>query len=99
MLGEDRIELRLRGRIRRADLPRLCSRTCAELRGAPAGVTLICHVAGVVPDVVSVEALARLKLAARRGDVRLILSGVTSEMRELIGLLGLDEVLEVQGGD
>jgi hypothetical protein len=95
VVGPDRINLCLRGRIRRADLPHLYSRTCADLSVAPAGVTVHCELVGVVPDVVAVEALAWLGLAVRRHRARLLITGVTPEMRELIALVGLEEALEV----
>jgi len=53
------------GPIARADLPGLCDRVCALLEESGAGVAL-CDVSGVAVDAVTVDALARLQLAARR---------------------------------
>ena len=39
------------------------------------------------------DALARLQLAARRHDCELRLRSVTPELRQLLGLMGLAEVL------
>jgi hypothetical protein len=44
-------------------------------------------------DLGVVEALARLALAARRAGLELALVGVTSDLRELIALAGLERVL------
>jgi hypothetical protein len=45
------------------------------------------------PDCRTVEALARLQLAARRGGRRIVLHGSCRELRELVELCGLSEVL------
>ena len=45
------------------------------------------------PDCRTVEALARLQLAARRGGRQLVLHGPCPELRELVELCGLSEVL------
>ena len=59
------VALAIRGPIARDDLPGLCDRVCALLAASGAGVA-VCEVAGVEPDAVTVDALARLQLAARR---------------------------------
>ena len=52
--------------VTRAEIPALCADLAERLRGRGAGV-VICDVAAVgEPDVVTVEALARLRLTARR---------------------------------
>ncbi len=51
------------GPITRADLSGLCERVCALLQRSGADVA-ICDVGGVEPDAVTVDALARLQLAA-----------------------------------
>ncbi len=62
--------------------------------GAPRGtVTVLCDVAGVAADVATVEALARLQLAARRSGRRIRLHHCSEELRALIALMGLDDVL------
>lgn len=45
------------------------------------------------PDCRTVEALARLQLAARRRGRRIVLQGPCTELRELLELCGLAEVL------
>jgi ABC-type transporter Mla MlaB component len=47
-------------------------------------------------DAATVDALARLQLAARRQGARIGLYGATAELRELIGFMGLQEVLPIE---
>jgi ABC-type transporter Mla MlaB component len=83
--------LTIRGPLERADLPGLFERTCALLGG---GIeVLLCEVAGVAVDAVAVDALARLALAGRRAGCELRLCGASEELRALVGLMGLAEVL------
>ena len=81
----------------RNDLPGLCA-NLARLLGGPGGV-VTCDVAGVArPDVGTVEALARLRLTARRHGWQLEISGAGPELAALLGLLGLTDVLlQVRG--
>jgi hypothetical protein len=53
----------------------------------------VCEVSGVAADAVSVDALARLQLAARRHRCRIELRHASTELRDLIAFMGLDEVL------
>lgn len=81
------------GPIRREDLPGLCDRVCALLAEAAAQVAL-CDVAGVEPDAVTVDALARLQLGARRHDGCIVrLRNASGELRRLVELMGLSDVL------
>jgi uncharacterized protein len=80
------------GPIARADLPGLCDRVCAVLAGSEAEVAL-CDVGTVEPDAVTVDALARLQLAARRHGCRVRLRGASPELRELVEFMGLTDVL------
>jgi ABC-type transporter Mla MlaB component len=54
------------------------------------------HVDARSPDLALVEALARLQLGARRRGARLRLRNVSDELRALLELVGLDEVLAVE---
>jgi ABC-type transporter Mla MlaB component len=54
---------------------------------------LVVDVAGVAPDAVSVDVLARLELAARRRGRTLRLRNASDDLLELIAFLGLDGVL------
>jgi len=81
----------------RADIPDLCSDLADRLRGR-SGDVVVCDVAGVTePDVVTVEALARLRLTARRYGARLVVTGAGPHLRDLVRLLGLDGALPELG--
>jgi ABC-type transporter Mla MlaB component len=65
---------------------------CALLRASNAELAL-CDVRGVEVDAVTVDALARLQLAARKYGCRVLLRGACSELRELVAFMGLSDVL------
>ena len=88
----DTVAFAVRGPIARADLPGLCARVCALLERSRAGVVL-CDVRGVAPDAVTVDALARLQLAARRHGCRVRLRHASDELLELVAFMGLSDVL------
>jgi ABC-type transporter Mla MlaB component len=81
----------VRGPIAREDLPGLCDRVCAILSASGAALA-VCDVHGVEPDAVTVDALARLQLGARRSGCRVRLENASPELRELLAFLGLDDV-------
>jgi|SRR5579884_2348083 len=80
------------GPIERDDLPGLCDRVCALLDHSDASVAL-CDVACVAPDLVTIDALARLQLAARRHRCLIRLRGASEELLELVAFMGLQDVL------
>jgi ABC-type transporter Mla MlaB component len=86
------ITFAVRGPIERADLPGLCNRVC-KLLADNHGLDVDCDVAGVASDAVTVEALARLQLAAQRAQCRVRLRNASAELRELVALMGLSDVL------
>ena len=86
------ITFAIRGPIARSDLPALYSRVCLMLTQSRADVA-VCDVTGVVADAVSVDALARLQLAARRHRCRIELRHASKELRDLIAFMGLEDVL------
>ena len=90
--GPPLLEFEVRGPIAREDLPGLCDRVCAVLAGNRARVAL-CDVRGVEPDAVTVDALARLQLAARRHGCRVRLRNASVELLELVRFMGLADVL------
>jgi ABC-type transporter Mla MlaB component len=90
--GRRVIAFTIRGPIARADLPGLCDRVCALL-GESAADVAECDVSGVQADAVTVDALARLQLGARRHRCRVRLHGATDELRALVRFMGLDDVL------
>ena len=86
------IAFAIKGPIARSDLPGLCDRVCELLDGSGASVAF-CDVTGVPADAVTVDALARLQLAARRHRCEVRLRGVSDELLELVAFMGLCDVL------
>ena len=85
-------EFAIWGPIGRDDLPGLSERVCAFLHAYGPGPAL-CDVAGVEPDAVTVDALARLQLAARRRRCQVRLHNASRELLEVVDLMGLRNVL------
>jgi ABC-type transporter Mla MlaB component len=85
----------IRGPIARADLPGLCDRVCGELTAGGQGV-VHCGVAGVEPDAVTVDALARLQLAAGRIGCQVRLEDASAELRDLVAFMGLEDVFHAE---
>jgi hypothetical protein len=82
-----------------ADVPALCERAELVLKAGPRA-PLDCDVGDVdSPNLVTIEALARVELTAMRlgGDIRL--SGASVELLELLALCGLpiELALEAEG--
>jgi len=90
--GSRPVAFAIRGPIDRADLPGLCNRVCRLLTRTTTGVVL-CDVAGVDPDAVTVDALARLQLAARGCDCQVRLRHASAELLDLVAFMGLTDVL------
>jgi ABC-type transporter Mla MlaB component len=82
----------INGPILRSDLPGLSQRVCRVL-GRYEGHALLCDASRVTADAVTVDALARLQLAAHRHGCRIRLQGASSELLELLSFMGLDDVL------
>ncbi|NED79267.1 STAS domain-containing protein [Streptomyces sp. SID11233] len=82
------------GRVTRAGVPRLCAELEAVLAASAAAV-VDCDVGGLErADLAAVEAIARLSLVARRsGGRRLRLCGTPPELRLLMDLVGLSDVV------
>ena len=83
---------RIRGPLERRDLPGLYARICGLLAAARGG-TLVCDVREAPVDAVAVEALARLRLGARRHGCRVLIANAPQELGELVAFFGLEEVL------
>lgn len=82
-----------------ADVPWLWDRVRARLSGRSTAL-VTCDVAALDrPDASTVEALARLQLAARRAGCRVLLRHACSELRDLLELMGLSEVVPCSGSD
>jgi ABC-type transporter Mla MlaB component len=86
------------GPIARGDLPGLCDRVCSLLRATRPAVA-VCDVQGVEPDAVTVDALARLQLAAARTGCRVVLRNASSGLLELVAFMGLADVLGEEPAD
>jgi ABC-type transporter Mla MlaB component len=83
------------GPIARGDLPGLCARICRLFSENPA-TELLCDVRTIEPDAVTVDALARLQLAAQRNGRTVRLHHASSELVELVDFLGLRSVLVLE---
>ena len=90
--AQQTVAFAIRGPITRADLPGLTERVCALLERSGAGVAR-CDVCGIEPDAVTVDALARLQLGAQRHGCQVRLRNPTRELRDLVGFMGLADVL------
>jgi ABC-type transporter Mla MlaB component len=86
------LELAVQGPITRSDLPGITARVCSLLEASTADIA-VCDVRGVEPDAVTVDALARLQLAARRHRCRVILRNASAELLDLVAFMGLEDVL------
>ncbi|WP_065967393.1 STAS domain-containing protein [Streptomyces sparsogenes] len=89
--------------VRRAEVPGLCARL-RELasRDAQGGPVVVDVGAVRAPDLAVLEALARLRLTARRLGRRIRLRGASGELRALLARAGLDAVLpaaDLPGGE
>ena len=90
------IQLGMNGRIDRADIPGLCERARVMLVDDAAD-QLVCDVAAiVVPDAVTVDALARLQLTARRLGRRASVEHASAELRDLFAFMGLSDALPLR---
>ncbi|MFJ5719032.1 STAS domain-containing protein [Streptomyces sp. NPDC093149] len=97
------IVLVVTGRVGRDSVPGLCAELESLLDGAERAVhdpdaEVDCDVGAVVqPDLALVEAIARLGLVARRaGGRRLRLRNAPPELRCLLDLVGLADVVDVR---
>jgi ABC-type transporter Mla MlaB component len=87
------VEFGMLGHIDRAEIPGLCVRlqVLAALVAAP---RLVCDVGEIVePDAVTVDALARLQLTARRLGREVRIRHASAELQELLTLMGLSGVV------
>lgn len=83
----------LSGPIARDDIPALCERVRVLLEGCDADPVL-CDVGALDdPDAVTVDALARLQLTARRVGRQVRLRDACGELQDLLAFVGLGEAL------
>jgi ABC-type transporter Mla MlaB component len=96
----------IRGPLARSDLPGLYERACKLLEDSAATVersaamvesraamTIVCDVHNAHVDAVTVDALARLQLAARRHGCSVRLRNAPGGLLELLALVGLRDVV------
>jgi ABC-type transporter Mla MlaB component len=84
------------GPLARDDLRALCDHLAALLEGH-AGDVVVCDVASLPPDAISIDLLARLQLAARRVRCRVVLDRPPAELLSLLAFAGLADVLRRRG--
>ena len=89
--GPHVVAFAIRGPIARADLSGLCARVCTLLSTSGARVVR-CDVTSVGANAVTVDALARLQLAARRQGCKVQLCNASDELLELVAFMGLEDV-------
>jgi ABC-type transporter Mla MlaB component len=83
----------LAGPIAPQDIPALCRRACTLAEGSDAKL-VVCDVGGLVePDVVAVEALARVQLTVGRLGRRVRVRNSCPELQELLAFMGLADIL------
>jgi anti-anti-sigma regulatory factor len=86
------------GRIDRPDAARLADRLIDALAGSRPSI-VICDVSGLVrPDAAAVDAICRMRVAARRLGARLLVRHASAEFLELLDLMGLCDVLADASG-
>lgn len=86
--------------IGRADIPVLCARLADLVRPyGREGAVVVCDVGGIAePSAVTVEALARLRLTARRLGADIRVRGAHVRLRQLLAFTGLGEIIPIDGG-
>jgi anti-anti-sigma regulatory factor len=92
------IEIGVGGAIARAEIPAICEQAHGLLVSGNAN-RLICDVGAVkLPDAVTIDALARLQLTARRLGREIGVCHASGELRELLDFAGLSEVIPLSAG-
>ena len=82
----------IEGPISPVDLPGLCEGVVGLLEKGAVEVA-ICDVSAIGVDAVTIDALARLQLVARRDGCRIRLCNASGELLELVDFMGLTNVL------
>lgn len=92
------IELSIAGPILTVDIPCLCAHA-RDLLESGAADRLICDVGALEdPDAVTIDALARLQLTARRVGSQIRLRNASRELRELLDFAGLSSAVPLSRG-
>ncbi|QDY78664.1 STAS domain-containing protein [Streptomyces qinzhouensis] len=93
----DPVIVRISGRVLPADVPRLCAELSAKLGDGTAGEA-VCDVRELTgADLITVDAVARLHLTARRLGCRLSLRDTPAELLALLHLVGLADLATHSG--
>jgi anti-anti-sigma regulatory factor len=89
-------DMGIRARLSDQEISGLAAGVLAKLMNG-GGPSIICDASVIIhPSAETVDALARLQLNARRLGGHVVLRNASTELRELIGLAGLDEVLKLE---
>ncbi|MDY7088657.1 MAG: STAS domain-containing protein [Actinomycetota bacterium] len=75
--------------VTRADIPCLCADLADLLRARDGPGDVLCDVTAAAPTVVTVEALARLRMTAGRHGHRFVLAGAGAGLLGVFALMGL----------
>ena len=86
------ISFAIRSPLARPDLPGLCDRIRCLLVDSRCSIA-VCDVTALDVDAVTVDALARLQLAAHRHGCQVRLFGASSQLRDLVAFMGLEDIL------
>jgi len=96
--GATTIVLEMNGPIARADVAELCERV-RVLLGDSGAELVICDVSALTdPDLVTIDALARLQLTARRLGGQVQVRHPCAALQSLLALAGLSEVVPLSAG-
>jgi ABC-type transporter Mla MlaB component len=94
----DTADIVVAGPLRPADVPRLCEHIQRLPPPDLGEEPVVCDVAELAPaDLCAVDALARMTLTARRLGRGLTLRDAPSELRDLLALAGLADVMPCAG--
>jgi ABC-type transporter Mla MlaB component len=88
------------GRVDRSDIPALCERVRGLAAHIECGQPIVCDVGDLTAvDAVVVDALAQMQLAAQRRGRSVQVRCAPPDLRSLLMLVGLDDVLPCTDGD
>jgi hypothetical protein len=87
------VEFVITGPIARADIPGLCDLVRLTLEEHGRADLVLCDAGALYPDAITIDALARLQLTARRLGCRVRFLRTCGELRDLLAFVGLGEVL------